>query len=1029
MSPSRREFIRTATGLTLGGIAGRLHAGLRLPQLPEDRPRVAILHEPGFPIVDGVGVTPTQIQSILPPDKATLLRVEEAREQLSAFHTLITPYGSCFPVDLWPIFLTFLRTGGHWINLGGAPLSIPVFRSTSGWISGACTTKYSRELGILQSFPVVPSPVDRYDDAGLAAGCRPEKIYELTVRLTETVDFPDEDGPAGTMEGKLNPLVTGNDTEGIRITAPVIEIDNLRGLFAGGRWILVNFSGELSVKTVGALVDRADAGVSELRCRSSFACYYPGERPTITVELRRPDGGLNDLIRGEAVVKVLGPDLEQTVRVSLQGGERFARAVITLKGDLFREGFYTIELTQQLSRGEPLRYETGFWVRGENLLSAGAPLTVTRDTFVQDGKTRIITGTSYMASDVHRKFLFDPNPKVWDEDFGAMKRSGVNMVRTGIWTAWRHYMLDPGVPDEAALRAIEAFVLTARRHEIPLIFTFFAFLPEAWNGENPYLDPRSVSAQKEFLVAIAGRLGMVNDIIWDLINEPSFCSKKHLWYCRPNYDRFEEAAWKTWLKNGRLREQGAEDHDQPVPLIEDFAEMRIVGDHRPVAATDYRLFAQEMFREWVVQMTAAIRTNGNPHQRITVGQDEGGTYERPGPHFFGDAVDFTCLHNWWMNDDLLWDCVVTKTEGKPNLVEETGVMFAEAPDGTAWRSEEEVSALLERKLAVSIGSGGAGFIEWIWNSNTYMKSDNEAAIGLHRSDGTAKPEFFAFARYARFFAEHGHLLGDGLPADVVMVIPHSQMFSSRNLATEATRRAVRALAYHCDVIPAAVSEYTIGTLGRIPRLLLVPNPVVLTRQCWGEILALEQKGCTVLLTGTFDRDARWVPVDRSVELGFRPDHRPVAQEEFLQLDGAEYRVSFRGDRMLRVEKGLPEGKDEGTSGLMRAGGRQIYWCPLPVEMAEDPEATVALYRHLLRASGTTPRFGRLAPDPSVLIMPLHASQSILYTLVSESGRDSRVTFNDRMTGAGMTLNLKAGRTALVLLSQEGKEIARMEGTE
>ena len=81
-----------------------------------------------------------------------------------------------------------------------------------------------------------------------------------------------------------------------------------------------------------------------------------------------------------------------------------------------------------------------------------------------------------------------------------------------------------------------------------MIFTFFAFLPETWGGENAYLDPRSVKAQQQFISAFTSRCTRINDVIWDFINEPSFCSPKYLWNCRPNYDAHEKAAWKQWLK-------------------------------------------------------------------------------------------------------------------------------------------------------------------------------------------------------------------------------------------------------------------------------------------------------------------------------------------------------------------------------------------------------------------------------------------------------------------------------------------------
>src|SRR5262249_3206693 len=120
--------------------------------------------------------------------------------------------------------------------------------------------------------------------------------------------------------------------------------------------------------------------------------------------------------------------------------------------------------------------------------------------------------------------------------------------RTGIWTGWQKFMPADGQMNETTLRALDAFLLTARRYDIPIIFTLFAFLPETWGGKNAYLDPQSVRAQSKVVAAFAQRYREIDDLIWDLINEPSFCSPKHLWSCRPNYDEYEKAAWQEWLK-------------------------------------------------------------------------------------------------------------------------------------------------------------------------------------------------------------------------------------------------------------------------------------------------------------------------------------------------------------------------------------------------------------------------------------------------------------------------------------------------
>ena len=372
---------------------------------------------------------------------------------------------------------------------------------------------------------------------------------------------------------------------------------------------------------------------------------------------------------------------------------------------------------------ERLETRTGFWVYDAAMLGGGTPLAASADGFTRGGRPFVVTGTTYMASDAHRRFLLEPNPRVWDRDFAAMKASGVNLIRTGIWTGWKVYMPDVGRVDESALRALDVFLLTARRYDIPVIFTLFAFLPESWGGENPYLDPRSVEAQRAFVGTLAERYAGDDDLSWDLINEPSVSSPTHLWETRPNGDPFEASAWEAWLRNrygadGRdfranaLRAWGAPpDDDLTVPALEDFADRTLTGSHLPRKAADFRRFAQDVFAGWVRDMTAVIRGRGNAAHLVTVGQDEGGLEEMPSSLSYGRLVDFTCIHNWWNNDALAWDGILSRLPDRPLLTEETGLMRYERVDGTPWRSEQEAAELLERKLAIAIGTGSSGFVQ------------------------------------------------------------------------------------------------------------------------------------------------------------------------------------------------------------------------------------------------------------------------------------------------------------------------------
>ena len=99
-----------------------------------------------------------------------------------------------------------------------------------------------------------------------------------------------------------------------------------------------------------------------------------------------------------------------------------------------------------------------------------------------------------MASDVHRQFLFEPNPFVWDQDFRAMKAAGVNLVRTGIWTGWKKFMPEAGKVNEAALRALDAFLLTAHQLRHPDHLHFLCF-------------PAGNLGREECLPRSAGRAG------------------------------------------------------------------------------------------------------------------------------------------------------------------------------------------------------------------------------------------------------------------------------------------------------------------------------------------------------------------------------------------------------------------------------------------------------------------------------------------------------------------------------------------
>ncbi len=975
-------------------------------QFPAPTPRVAVLADERF-WASEPSEPPGILRQALQGIDATFLSATRLGDELDAsrFDVLVLPHGGAFPRDAWPALLRYLAAGGSFVHLGGAPaFSRPAWLDGGVWRFEQASVAYLKKLHVAAAF--VSGTDIQYD-----------------MRLSDIQDLPDEEGSGGLRDGTVRSVTVDSD----RGPVSCLRVDWLRGPFAGGAWILArSTSPHLTATAVRSLVLGAAPGALEFSVRPTFAGFHPGERPSLELRLTRPRAASRPAPVPGATVTVRDGRgrLVVTDHTAFAGSRDLATATWALPTVDCPLGSGLYEVRAELDpTGEdaPAGAVTGFWVYEGSMLEGGSPVGVRGTQFTRNGRPFPVTGTTYMGSDVHRRFLVEPNPWLWDQDFAAMKAAGVNMVRTGLWTGWRLCMPEVGAFNEGILRALDVFLLTARRHDIPVIVNLFAFLPEAWGGDNAYLDPRALAAQQTFVGILAQRYARSNDLSWDLINEPSFSSPQYLWKTRPNYDVHEVAAWQEWLTrrypSATLTPQSAwgatPDDDASLPAIAEFADRRLFGLTHPRKLLDYRLFAQDMFARWARAIGATIRGNGNRAQLVTIGQDEGGLTERPNPLFFGSAVDFTCMHTWWHDDALAWDGVLARRPDRPMLVEETGVMTTERVDGWPWRDARGARDLLERKLAMALGSGAAGFVEWVWNTNPYMASDNEAQIGLLRADGTPKPELSSFSEFASFVRDHADRFRDPQPEPVALLIPHSQLFSVREGATDATQRAVRVMYNHLHVPVRAVGEYAAAETLGAPRVILAPAPRVLTEACWSALLAAVDEGATLVVSGIIDTDEGWRRQARPwapVTAGWRP----VAGEEVLAIDGRPYRLGYRGDRLERVE--VP---DIAPAVYRIARGRgTIIWATLPLELAESPEATVALYRKALEEAGVVPPIDVAPADPAVFVGSSVFADSLLVALASETSIDTTLELSVRGVGtAPARVVLPGGRAMLLLFSR------------
>ncbi len=782
-------------------------------------PRAALFRAAGFPTVDAPVLEEATLDRALaglPVETMASAAALTDGLRLDRVDVLILPYGSAFPVDAWPAIRAFLRGGGGLVVLGGAPFQQPV-REVSGaeettkrFVAATRQPTFAHDLLI--------GPADLVASADLAAPLRavvvpgtgwtsalgdaPRRTWALTLRLATRPELPEEQGTAGPRDAVVRPLVHVVDAAGVPRACPLLEIDRLRGDGAGGRWVLAPSDAALPAAVIREAVERALEGAGQVEARPVRATVDPGDAASLRVVVLRPWTRTAEAAAHRAVVTVRsdsgGVVFEGETPLEGEAGLRTGVLRVATTTPL-PAGLYHAEVRLPDAPWRPGSATTGFWVKDAALLASGPRLSASRDWLRRDGRVAPVVGTTYMASDVHRKFLFEPNPDVWDRDFAEMARRGVNFVRTGLWTGWARAMLDPGAVDEGVLSALDAYVLTAAKHGIPVCFNLFAFLPPAYGGTHPYLDPRALEGQRALLTLFASRYRGVPWIHWDLINEPSYAPPEGVWQNLPIRDDNERRAWAEWLRAkhgddaGALRDLWREASGDvlSMPRADEIYQNFI----RESAASpeDARLrgvLAVGRGGAGRATLRDTLRAAGGD-VLVTLGQDEGGTGTRPAQQLYYDALDYTAVHTWWNNDDLLWDGVVTKVPEKPSLHQETGLMRLEDADGNHWRTPAVAAGLLERKFAYAFASRGAGAVEWAWNINPYQPIDNEAVIGIFRPDGTAKPELDVLSEFAQFFREASPWLDDFEPDPVVLVIPHSRLFAGRPGGVDATKRHVR----------------------------------------------------------------------------------------------------------------------------------------------------------------------------------------------------------------------------------------------
>lgn len=1006
--------------------------------------KVILFYDPHFPIE---GSRP-DLDFFKNLDDVTLSDAHSLEANLDdgTVDCLVNLHGPYFPKKAWNAIYNHLAKGKGLVHIGGAPFRIPCYEDNGIWKMERAQTAYHQKLNIHEILPVRSEPITSIahnPDIPLYADKESlftiEDTYNFILHVTKSSSIESEMGSVGPMDAHIYPLLKGISKDGREIAAPSVLLENTKGTFAGGRWVFINQPVTESFWTHGAetlknVTHFVRQGVTDIWLKTNYAMYEQGERPNITTQLQ----ALGKIGTNWDITFTITKDNKDFYidKASFETTGLMQSYSFIMPYDV-EAGYYDISCHLVSSQGETRILHQGFWGMDRALLSQGSPLTYGRDYFEKDGRPFPIVGMTYMTSDVARYFLFLPNPHRWDKDMAQMKRAGINYIRTGIWTAWGNMMFIDGHMDENVIRSIDAFIHCAKKHDLHVTFNFFSFAPPTWGGENPYLDPRSVESQKRFITAVVSRHKDTTNIDWDLINEPTMFDQERAFEGpRSVHDSFDRESYQTWLQQRHETIQKLQERwnmtEQELPSFEaieppepseiNFSYRDMITGKRGLKWLDYTLYTMEMHNKWAQDLSETIKEVA-PGHLVTVGQDEALAGQRPSPFFYGDVVDYTSNHTWWLLDDLIWDGIFTKTPNKPNLIQETGIMYVEHPNGQARRSEEELRNILERKYAYAFSTGGAGAVQWLWNTNFYMNNINESNIGAIRADGTEKPETNVSYDFGSFINKTRDLFQGRKLEEVGVVFPYSNDFSNRSLAYETTTKLTRVLAYDMNMPFRGFGEYQLNIPSKdLPKLLVVPSPHNFTNQALKSILEMvEKRGITLLFTGPINLDAYWHESTRIDHVVGHTVNKNVRREEMMKINDTSIPVSFSGQRIGDTLKGCSS-EDANNSVIEYSYGKgNIIWSPVPVELNDRNEPITALYKHAMdKADVNEHLIWHKGNVPGTYGRKLDFDHGSLFIFVSENGQNVYTEMEDPDTNVAYSFDLEAERTVMFTVDKKGQ---------
>lgn len=1010
---------------------------------------IYFIEQNGFPYLETEPLRYEQVVQLwqnesVPVSKVNFKQFEQT--PLDASKALVIwPYGSAMSDEIWPAIYDYLDKGGNILVTGGRMFSRNVTSEQGQYQAGAFTNRFMEQLRIIDAEILPYEGIQRTEVDQRFQFLNPQlspanidSAYSVLVMMS-SYSYTDRNGSLSSKDGTWYNMLAGVDQNGLKTIPLISEINREKEQFAGGRWLLFNFKpvagfweGQEGQQLLQTYIKYGLNKPMLVDIVPEYAFYGAKDKPRVTVTFdwlqnNQPLSAQVEVIYNEKVI--------QREKTNISSGQE--AYTFDLKRGV-KDGLYRINLT--LEAEQPVLYTwNGFLVGDLAQMNSGEPFGTNSHFITRGGETFPVAGMTYMSSENHRFYFIDPNPVIWDQDFKYMKESGINMIRTGIWTGHEYILDEQGEVNEKTMKAWDAFFMIAKKYDIPVQLNFYHMMPSVKGIDDPYTNPEAYEYQKKYILAFAERYKNNPDIIWDLINEPTYGREGfHFTSAVPTGTITEQEDWDQWLRdryNDDL-EMIATNWNTTLPQIIDennlikLPESDMLSnrglytvEQKPTMAFDYNLFSQFAYNNWARAMKEIIRNTGSS-QLVVTGMDEGGVMNRVFHDFIAEESDFSNLHNWWQLDDLLWDNIMAKSKGIPLLLQEVGNMRFEDLRGHRRLSETALAHSLERKLGYSIGVEAAGYIPWIWNTNIYLFNQNEAYIGLHRGDGTAKKEVEIFINLNNFIHKAWDYFSPANDPEVAVVVPYSlQMTAYNGQAIRATRNAIRTLHYHNRIPAISASEYHLFRFQENPKLAVLPSAQVITEEAWQELLEWVEDGTTLLVTGPIDRDPFFLPAPRIKQLDLDFDIEPMLQHQsYVELDGQKHHLSFYDRSAMQNLDQMIWAENQEEIKVIKHGQGKVIICAYPMEMNNNFEALAALYAFAAEQAGIEKSFSLSTEDPGILVRPMDYQEGRYYFILSETDQTQTFSINDHTLSQEYKVKVEPGRVKMLMIDKQNGEV-------